>query len=292
MRVVFLCAFAFALAGCESYEYEEEVFLATDGSGNIRISGTHELLGVIHDVEAPGVSSMRARFEDPALRIDSVRETSRDGRRYIHVQGRFEDWNALCRHPVFRVRDCGLRREDQRELSLFLSVPAITPERPNHVEPDDVLAFRFHFPSSVRFHNSRHDVERGNIIRWQRTAEELFGGDELRIEARFERRSVLATTVIVFGTALGLVVLTRVRRALLDDTEGTPPACGRKKSGKPLKRSPAWYLRLGGGSDCCALSQGPRGPRRISFRRPCSTDSIEAFLRFEMRSSSTSFSNA
>ena len=208
MRLVFLGAFAFALAACESYEYEEEVFLETDGSGNIRISGTHELLGVIHDVQAPGVSSMRARFEDPALRVDSVRETSRDGRRYIHVQGSFEDFNALCRHPAFRARDCGLRREDDRDLSLFLSMPAITAERPSHVEPDDVLAFRFHFPSSVRFHNSRHDIERGNIIRWQRTAAELFGGDELRIEARFERRSVLATTVIVLGTALGLVVLT------------------------------------------------------------------------------------
>ena len=207
MRVVFLCAFAFAFAACESYEYEEEVFLETDGSGNIRISGTRELLGVIHDVEAPAVSSMRAHFEDPALRIDSVRETSRDGRQYIHVLGRFEDFNALCRHAAFRARDCGLRRGDE-ELSLFLSVPAVTAERPSDVEPDDVLAFRFHFPSSVRFHNSRNDIERGNIIRWQRTAEELFGGDELRIEARFERRSVLTTTVIILGTALGLVVLT------------------------------------------------------------------------------------
>ena len=208
MRVVFLCACVFVLAACESYEYEEEVFLETDGSGNIRISGTHELLGVMHDVEAPGVNSMRARFEGPALRIDSVRETSRNGRRYIHVQGRFEDFNALCRDPAFRARDCGLRREDARELSLFLSVAAITPERANHVEPGDDLAFRFHFPSSVRFHNSRHDIERGNIIRWQRTAEELFGGEALRIEARFERRSVLATTVFVLGTALGIVVLT------------------------------------------------------------------------------------
>ena len=207
MRVVFLCAFAFALAACESYEYEEEVFLETDGSGNLRISGTQELLGVIHDVEAPSVSSMRARFEDPALRIDSVRETSRDGRQYIHVLGRFEDFNALCRHAAFRARDCGLRRGDE-ELSLFLSVPGVTAERPSDVEPDDVLAFRFHFPSSVRFHNSRDDIERGNIIRWQRTAEELFGGDELRIEARFERRSVFTTTVIILGTALGFVVLT------------------------------------------------------------------------------------
>ena len=208
MRIVVLCACAFALAACESYEYEEEVFLETDGSGNIRISGTQELLGVMHDVEAPSVNSMRAHFEDPALRIDSVRETSRDGRRYIHVQGRFEDFNALCRHPAFRARDCGLRREDAQELSLFVSVAAITPETPNHVEPDDVLAFRFHFPSSVRFHNSRHEIERGNIIRWQRTAEELFGEDALLIEARFERRSVLATTVIILGTALGIVVLT------------------------------------------------------------------------------------
>ena len=60
----------------------------------------------------------------------------------------------------------------------------------------------------------------------------------------------------------------RVRCALLDDTEGTPPARRRNKSGERLRRPPSRLLGLSieGRSNSSPLS------KRISFPRPCRTD--------------------
>jgi len=209
LRFLTLVTFAFGLAACHAYDYEEEVFLEVDGSGRIRVSGSGALLKWIHGVEPPTVEAMRARFENPSLEIDSVRETERDGRRFLHLQGRFADWNELCGHPVFRTRRCRLSENKDGELELRFTVPAADARGvPEDVVPDAVLAFRFHLPSKVRFHNSPAPVERGNIVRWERSAAEYFGGASLDAEVRFERRSVLESTFVVLGTALGLVVLT------------------------------------------------------------------------------------
>jgi len=196
-------ASALAFTGCTAYEYEEEVFLSVDGSGSLRVSGSTEILKALH-VDPPTVETMTARFRGPGLELDSVRETERDERRFIHVQGRFASWSELCGHPAFDGRECGLTISDD-ELTLRLTLPA--PERaiPEDVPSDAPVALRFHFPSTVRYHNSRGDIERGNIIGWERTASEHFQGSDLVVEARFERRSVLATTLVVLGTAIGIV---------------------------------------------------------------------------------------
>ena len=73
------------------------------------------------------------------------------------------------------------------------------------------LALRFHFPSSVSFHNSPDGIERGNIIRWERSAEEHFGGEDFIVEARFDKRSVLLTTAAILGAAFALVIFAGAR---------------------------------------------------------------------------------
>lgn len=194
------------VTGCTTYEYEEEVFLAVDGSGRIRVSGSEEMLAALHvDPAHPVTTATIAElFQGPGVEIDSVRETERRGRRFLHVQGRFDEWNHLCALPAFADRDCRLEMSDE-ELALYLTLPA--PERgiPDRVPADAVLALRFHFPSSVRYHNSPRGIERGNIIEWERSPAELIDESELRVEARFERRSVLASTLVVLGTAFGIV---------------------------------------------------------------------------------------
>ena len=195
---------ALLVSGCTAYEYEEEVFLGVDGSGSLRVSGSAEILAALH-ADPATAASMRARFLGPGLEVDSVRETERDGRRFVHVQGRFDAWNELCAHPVFANRECALETADD-ELTLRLTLPAPQRAVPEGVPSDAVLALRFHFPSSVRYHNSRGGIERGNIIEWERSPSQLFEASDLRIEATFERRTVLATTVVVLGTAIAIVV--------------------------------------------------------------------------------------
>lgn len=213
-----LVSWALALPACTSYEYEEEVFLEVDGSGRLRMSGSSEILEVLHADSNRGnggsTSSMTSRFEGPGFELDSVRETERDGRSFVHVQGRFTNWNELCALPAFADRECRLDVTDDDELELYLTLPSPEGDIPEGVPPGASLALRFHFPSAVNYHNAHGDMERGNIIVWERTVSEHFNATALVVEARFERRSVLATTVIILGTAVS-VVLFSVALALL-----------------------------------------------------------------------------
>ena len=204
-----LVPWALALPVCTSYEYEEEVFLEVDGSGRLRVSGSSEILQALHGPNGPNgttTSSMTSRFEGRGFELDSVRETEREGRKFVHVQGRFADWNELCAHPAFADRECRLDVTDDDELELTLSLPRPEGDIPEAIPPDATLALRFHFPSTVLYHNSRGDIERGNIIGWERTASEHFDATNLVVEARFERRSVLSTTVVILGTAVAVVL--------------------------------------------------------------------------------------
>ncbi len=195
---------ALALGSCTTYEYEEEVFLDVDGSGSLRISGSRAFLGAVDPRFDGELSSITRAFTEPAFAVDSVRQTRRDERAFVHVQGSFRDWNELCGTWWFRERDCRLDVSDDA-LSIHMAIRGES-RRPDTVAPDAPVAFRFHFPSTVRFHNSGNEIERGNIIRWERTAEEYFAGRPLTVEARFEQRSVLRTTAVILGTALGLVI--------------------------------------------------------------------------------------
>jgi len=202
-----LVSWALALPACTSYEYEEEVFFEVDGSGRLRVSGSSEILEALYALsDGASTASMTSRFEGPGFELDSVRETDRDGRKFVHVQGRFADWNELCAHPAFAERECRLDVTDDNELELYLTLPKPKGDVPEGVPPDATLALRFHFPSAVHYHNAHGDIERGNIISWERTVSEHFNANALVVEARFERRSVLATTAFILGTAIGVVL--------------------------------------------------------------------------------------
>ena len=194
------------LSACTAYEYEEEVFLRLDGSGRFRVSGSREALGTLLPLSRVTVETVRDHFDEPQVELDSVRETERDGRSFIHVQARFSDWSRLCEHPAFSGRNCSLVIGPD-VLEIEATVPG--PQWSGRVatDPDAPIAFRIHFPSTVAFHNSPNEIERGNIVRWQRSMGEHFAREPLVIQARFEKRSVLETTVMVLIAAVSLVAV-------------------------------------------------------------------------------------
>jgi hypothetical protein len=183
-----------ASGGCATYEYEEEIFLEVDGSGRIRMSGSTAAIETLHGRRAEAAESL---FE--GIEVHSIRETMREGRKLVHVEASFPDWESLCRVPAFRERSCRFTRgESDRELELLVpAAPAVAP-----VDPEAPVAFRFHFPSAVRYHNSPGGIERGNIVSWKRP----FGGSPLEVHARFDRRTLLGERISVMGKALFLVV--------------------------------------------------------------------------------------
>jgi hypothetical protein len=201
-----LCLLLVGVSGCTTYEYEEEVFLDVDGSGEIRMSGSTTVVGALHELEEPDVERAKALFEGEGVDVLSALETERDRRKFVHVEARFSDWEELCRLPAFHGRRCRLTIGDEG-LALELSLPPPRGTAPEGLDPQALLALRYHVPSTIRYHNSPRDIERGNILSWQRTIREHFAGRPLDVEVHFDRRTVLAAAVSVMGFALALVAL-------------------------------------------------------------------------------------
>ena len=200
-----LVVFLLAASGCITYEYEEEVFLEVDGSGEIRMSGSTAAVAALHGLDEASVESARQLFEGEGVEVLSALETERERRKFVHVQARFSDWEKLCRIPAFRDRGCRLARGG-KDLALELSLPSPRAAASESLEPQALLALRYHFPGTIRYHNSPSDIERGNILSWKRTLREHFAGRPLDLAVRFDRRTILAATARVAGLALGLVI--------------------------------------------------------------------------------------
>ncbi|HEY7820897.1 MAG TPA: hypothetical protein VIG29_21915 [Vicinamibacteria bacterium] len=201
MKAATILLALFAAFGCTTYEYEEEVFLEVDGSGEIRMSGSAAAIQALHQVEYAGLKGL---FAGNGVEIVSTRETERDRRKFVHVEARFEKWEELCGTPAFRGRACRFDEEEEG-VALALSLPSPREAAPEELDREAVLALRYHFPSTIRFHNSPGGVERGNILAWKRTLREHFAGRPLDVEVRFDRRTILQATVSVVGFSLALV---------------------------------------------------------------------------------------
>lgn len=73
------------------------------------------------------------------------------------------------------------------------------------------MAFRLHLPSRVTFHNSpTREIRRGNIIVWEQLLAERQKGVPIEIDVRMDSESILASTLLLFGTMIVLVAITFV----------------------------------------------------------------------------------
>lgn len=71
------------------------------------------------------------------------------------------------------------------------------------------MAVRFHLPSKVYDHKNAADgVERGNIVAWRQDVAAALRGEPLRFHATMDQRSILWSTVGLFGTAIVLALAT------------------------------------------------------------------------------------
>ena len=200
---------AASLRACTAYEYEHEFWLRVDGSGSVRVTGRPELWGAFKGLGPAGApetslrEAARTLFEASGLRVRRVALTRRRGRPYLLVAADFADVSKIGGTPAFPdLRISLVRRDDRLVLGGTWARPPGAP-LPGALETDGLMAIRFHLPSKIRDHkNATLGVERGNIVGWRQEVTAALEGRPLDFGAVLDPRSILWSTVGLFGAAI------------------------------------------------------------------------------------------
>jgi hypothetical protein len=208
MRSLVLASLLFGiLTGCTHYEHQEDLYFEVDGSGEVRVSCSEDLFTLLYGIDGSlDIPNLTEFLESPDLQVSSIRRSRRQGRGFLHIRARFEDLERLSDQAVFQGRRYQLAAGEEY-LDLRVDIRDGRGRGKSERLQDGLFRFRVHFPSPVRRHNSDTGVERGNIITWERSVADQLRGEPLHVEARFDRRTVLATALILLAIALSVVVL-------------------------------------------------------------------------------------
>jgi hypothetical protein len=223
-RLVLVTVLALMFGGCRAlgvhqYEYDERVDLSLDGSAivdvNASIAALVALRGAALDVDPEARfdrQAIRALYETPGSIIRQLSSFRRHGRRFVHLQLEVSDISRLSSSAPFAWS----RYQLQHLESAYRYVQDVGPPAGVRIPDvgwrgDELIAFRIHLPSRIRFHNSHESIERGNILVWEQTLSDRLGGAPLRMEARMDTESILFRTLWLFGgtflAALALLAL-------------------------------------------------------------------------------------
>jgi hypothetical protein len=237
-----LCAIAVGCSGrgvfTREYEYEEELYLALDGSATLNVNASVASLVALHGAELDADprarvnrERVRALFEGGGARA-SVSLTRRDSRRFVHASVRVDDVRRLTRLAPFAWSSYRFdRRGGTVEFRQAVGPPAVAERRARgdaiQWTGDEIVAFRMHLPSEILSHNSPSGrIERGNILEWQQPLRDRLAGRALNIAVDLEPESILHRTLILFGSsivaaaaALALIIWWMARRRESEVTE-------------------------------------------------------------------------
>jgi hypothetical protein len=204
------------LGACQSvisvkYEYDEEIYLELDGSATVYVNASVPALvalrGAPLEVDPRARldrNDVRAFFESPVTEVESVTTSRRDNRRYVHVRLNVSDIRRLSEAAPFTWSRYTLDAGD--EIVMFKQ--EIGPSAGRDVGDvgwtgREMVAFRYHLPSRIPFHNAAgRGIERGNIIRWEQPLAARLKGEPLAIEVHMETESILFRTLLLFAATI------------------------------------------------------------------------------------------
>ena len=201
------------------YEYEEDIFLALDGSATVYVNASVPALVALRGMKLP--LDPRARLDRLAVRdlyttpvtiVESVTTSRRQGRRYVHLRLDVPDVRRLSEAAPFAWSKYRyLEGHDRFEFGQVMGAAAGDTVGDVGWNGDELVAVRLHLPSRVDYHNSpERTIRRGNIIVWEQPMTERLKGTPLLVEARMEKESILFRTLALFAGMGVLVVLTFV----------------------------------------------------------------------------------
>jgi hypothetical protein len=241
-RIVWLLAWL-AVAGTtacggvlrQEREYEEEIYLALDGSATVYVNASVASLVALRGLDLP---------VDPAARLDrqKLREmfappgddavvtlSRRDGRRFVHVRIDVDDVRQLPRvAPLAWSTYRFERRDDVLEFEQTVGPAAGKDVGDVGWTGGELVGFKMHLPSEIFHENAEGDIQRGNILEWSQPLGDRLAGQPLHLEAHIATESILQQTLLLFGStiaaaalAFGLVIWWVARRGGATKMGGT-----------------------------------------------------------------------
>jgi hypothetical protein len=202
------------------YEYEEEMYLALDGTATVYINASLAAFVNLRGLDLD--TRPTARFDKNTLRdayaspvTDVLRVTSwrRFGRRFAHVRLKVHDIRKLATVAPLAWSTYELTERDGAIVyRQVMGAAAGRDVGPVGWKGNELVAVRLHLPARIRYHNAGKDnLKRGNILVWEQTFAARQTGSPLEIEARMDQQSILYSTLKLFAVsgaiALALIAL-------------------------------------------------------------------------------------
>jgi hypothetical protein len=198
------------------YEYEEEIFLALDGSASVYVNASVPALVALRGAKLPLDPNARLDrrvvrdfYETAVSRVANVSASRREGRRYVHLRIDIADIRRLSEAAPFAWSTYRFQPRDG-EFEYTQSVLVAAGQDVGNVgwQGDELVAVRMHLPSKVTFENAPGGTERGNIVVWEQPLQDRLKGAPLEVQVRMQTESILFRTLTLFGAMMAAVVVT------------------------------------------------------------------------------------
>ena len=224
IRLCVLCGLCVLFAGTiacggaasifRQYEYEEEVYLSLDGTATVYVNSSLAALNALRGTTFEAgptarvdAAAIRAWFNSPTTRVTRVSQSRRNGRRYVHVRLDTDDVRRLSEVAPFAWSKYDFHRDgDLFVYRQTVGDSATRGEAARIWNGREIVAFRLHLPSKIRYHNTRPEV-RGNILGWEQSLAERLHGKPLLLEARMDPQSILYRTLWLFASTVVAVAI-------------------------------------------------------------------------------------
>jgi hypothetical protein len=223
-----LCVLSLGASACggattlfRQYEYEEEVYLSLNGTATVYVNSSlaalNALRGTSFDV-GPAArvdkTAVRNYYSGAGVDVRRVTESRRNGRRYVHVRLDVDDLRKLSALAPFAWSTYRFQQDGTQFIyRQTIGPPAGNAAGGNEWTGKEIVAFRLHLPSKIRFHNTRREV-RGNILEWEQLLAARLRGEPLvaeppgaPLEARMDTQSILYRTLLLFGATFVAVAI-------------------------------------------------------------------------------------
>jgi hypothetical protein len=213
------------------YEYEEEVYLSLDGTATVFVNSSlaalNALRGTRFDASPTArvdTVAMRAFYTGPGTSVTRVTQSRRNNRRYAHVRLDVDDIRRLPAVAPFAWSAYRFEQDgDQFVYKQTVGVAAATAPAAGAWNGGEIVAFRLHLPSRIRYHNTGREVGRGNILVWEQSLADRLRGVPLVLDARMDGQSILYRTLLLFAVTFVAVAAVFVLVIVWVMRRGTTP---------------------------------------------------------------------